>query len=90
MSTRTPPAAPDSRSWSLSDWPENVFPHTTARAKYLVRAQRDSLILAGALVRVGRELVVMDRPYARWLQRQGSRVPGFVCAANRETPPKAA
>lgn len=37
----------------------------------------------GALVRVGRELVVLGGRYSRWLERQATNVPGFEIAPNR-------
>ena len=65
-------------SWSLNTWPPSIYPHTRERAQYLVRAHSDSLTKAGALSRVGRELVVLGERYGRWLERQASNVPGFV------------
>lgn len=70
-------------SWGLESWPADVYPHRPNRARYLVNSQRDSLMAAGALVRVGRELVVLGDRYTRWLERQASRVPGFEIAPNQ-------
>lgn len=72
-------------SWSLSDWPEDVFPNSTQKAKYTVRAHRDSLVREGALVRVGRELVIIGERYHRWLAKQAGQVPGYSCPANRSS-----
>lgn len=71
-------------SWSVNDWPEHVYPNTAHRARYLVRAHRDELMRAGALARVGRQLVIIGAPFSRWLQRQAAAVPGYECPANRE------
>ena len=42
------------QSWGIESWPPSVWPNTVDRARYVVRANRDSLVLAGALSRVGR------------------------------------
>jgi hypothetical protein len=39
-----------------------------------VRTHRDELILAGALTRVGRVLVVMAAGYSRWLEKSSAKV----------------
>lgn len=70
-------------SWSIGTWPVDVYPHNTDRARYLVRANKSELLSAGALARVGREIVIIGHRYARWLERQAGAVPGFECPANR-------
>jgi hypothetical protein len=64
-------------SWDIENWPADVYPHTRSRAKYLVRAYRNELILAGALTRVGRELVIFGEGYTRFLQRRSTHVPNY-------------
>jgi hypothetical protein len=49
----------------------------------LVREFRSELTEAGALARVGRELVIIGARYEKWLQKKGADVPNFDCAANR-------
>jgi hypothetical protein len=44
----------------------------------LCRAYRDELLAAGALTRVGRELVVLGARYARWLESRACEVPGYI------------
>ena len=76
-------------SWTVDGWPPGVFPNSVTRARYLVRTHRDELILAGALSRVGRSLIVLGERYERWLQRKSARVPGYDIAPNdrsRERP----
>lgn len=73
------------QSWDLEHWPAHVYPHTEGRARYLLRAYRDELLAAGALTRVGRELVVLGARYARWLEKRSAEVPGYVPAANKPT-----
>lgn len=74
---------PIPHSWSIGTWPTDVYPHDPERARYLVRANRNDLVAAGVLARVGREIVVLGQRYARWLERQSGAVPGFQCPANR-------
>ncbi len=70
-------------SWDLEHWPQNVYPHSESRARWLLRSHRDELLAAGALTRVGRELVVLGARYTRWLEGRAVEVPGFACAANK-------
>jgi len=69
-------------SWSIADWPSSVYPNDPKRGRYLVREHKAELLASGALVRVGRELVIMGARYSKFLERQASRVPDFECAAN--------
>lgn len=85
----TSPAAPSlPHSWTVQQWPTSVFPCNVGKARYLVRVHRDELLKAGALVRIGRELVVFGEPFSRWLQRGASRVQDYRIAPNaqREQP----
>lgn len=70
-------------SWAISEWPASIYPNSDKRARYLIRANRHDLAQAGALVRVGRELVVIGEKYGRWLQMKASNVPGYECPANK-------
>jgi len=70
-------------SWAIESWPAEVHPNRPNRARYLIRTHRDELMAAGALVRVGRELVVLGARYTKWLELQASRVPDYDVAANR-------
>lgn len=71
-------------SWSISTWPLEVWPHDPKRARWLLRSQRDELIEAGCLARVGRELVVHGSRYDRWLQRQSGNVAGYEFPGRRD------
>lgn len=73
-------AAP--HSWDLEHWPGAVYPHTSGRARYLIRTHRSDLLLSGALVRVGRELVILGDRYTAWLRARVKNVSAFDCAAN--------
>lgn len=70
-------------SWGIDTWPEFVWPHSPSRARYVLRANRDELTHAGAISRVGRELVVLGERYSRWLERRTAEVPGYDCPPNR-------
>ena len=70
-------------SWAIENWPEHVHPGTPARARYLVRAHRNELMSAGAIARVGREIVILGERYSKWLEKNTSNVPGYEVAANR-------
>jgi hypothetical protein len=70
-------------SWPSSRWLPDVYPNTTEKARYLIRTHKRELIECGALVRIGRELVVIGAAYAKWLNRHGVQVPGYEIAPNR-------
>jgi hypothetical protein len=42
-------------------------------------------MVAGAIARVGRELVILGERYSKWLEKSTSNVPGYEIAANRDT-----
>ena len=75
--------APVPHSWAVRDWPLGIFPGSSRSARWLIRCNKPELVAAGALVRVGRQLVVIGSRYSRWLERQASEVPGFDIAPNR-------
>lgn len=88
MSTNRIAAEPAPHSWDLEHWPQSVYPHTTGRARYMVRSHKNELLAAGALSRVGRELIVLGARYTRWLESRASAVPDFEVAANRKPIPE--
>lgn len=69
-------------SWPISSWPADIYPNDSSKARYLVRANKNELLQHGALVRVGRELVVLGERYNKWLQKRAAFVPDYVCPAN--------
>lgn len=71
-------------SWAIEDWPDTVFPNSATRGRYLVRVHRADLLNAGALVRVGRELVIIGQPYDRWLRSKAENVANYEIPPNRE------
>ncbi len=71
-------------SWAIRDWPSEIFPSSSDSARWLIRCRKPDLVAAGALVRIGRQLVVIGSRYARWLERQASEVPDFEIAPNRK------
>jgi hypothetical protein len=71
-------------SWELKNWPANVWPHHGEKVRWLINSKRNELMKAGALVRPGRNLVVLGPQFLGWLQRQSNRVDGFAIAPNRD------
>jgi hypothetical protein len=80
MSRTKPQSLP--HSWPINDWPAHVYPNRPSSGKYLVRAYRGELIKAGALTRIGRELVVLGEGYARFLAGRRERVEGYTIPPN--------
>jgi hypothetical protein len=76
----TSPTIP--HSWSVAQWPAGIFPGSAGKARYLIRTHKSDLVAAGAIVRVGRELVTIGSKYVRWLETHASRVHDYHCAAN--------
>lgn len=85
MSRSQPSAESAPHSWDIEHWPSSVWPHSEGRARYVLRSNRDELIAAGALSRVGRELVVLGGKYTRWLEKHAAQVPGYEIAPNRDS-----
>jgi hypothetical protein len=74
-------AAP--HSWSVETWPKTVYPHTPERARYFLRVHRQELFAAGALVRPGREIVVLGVRFCKWLESKVPNVAEFDRGAAR-------
>lgn len=81
---KTPSTEPAPHSWSLDSWPPGVWPHEKKRARYLLRTHRNELVIAGALSRVGREVIVLGTRYTEWLQKRAGYVSTYEIAANRD------
>ena len=76
------------QSWDIENWPANVWPHTTSRARYTLRIFRAELVAAGALARVGREIIILGSRYVAWLASKAGAVTDFDngCARTKEPP----
>jgi hypothetical protein len=83
MAKQNPFAQPAPHSWAIGDWPPFIYPNDPRKGRYLVRANRTALVEAGALIRVGRDLVVLGAGFSKWLAAQSDRVDGFEIAPNR-------
>ena len=79
----TSAAEPAPHSWDIEHWPASVYPHTPNRGRYVVRMHRNDLMLAGALTRIGREIVVIGHAYTKWLAKKSANVTDFEIAPNR-------
>jgi len=88
--SRTATAQPAPHSWGIETWPQHVYPHSSGKGRYIVRCNRDALVAAGALTRIGRDLVVLGAPFSKWLESQRGRVDGFSIAPNRAADQQAA
>lgn len=74
-------------SWDVEHWPVHVYPHTTGRARYLLRMHRKDLLAARAIARIGREIVIIGAKYSRWLASQTKRVSRYEIPPNRANGP---
>jgi hypothetical protein len=84
MPRRLPIAEKCPHSWGIKDWPAHVWPGSPSRARYFLRdpTVRNELMIAGALVRIGRDLVLFGEQYGRFMQKRASAVPNFYVEAN--------
>jgi hypothetical protein len=75
--------------WTIKTWPRDVYPYDGIKARHLLRINQSKLLAAGALTRIGREIVVLGAGYAKWMASNAPRVTDFEVAANRpENAPK--
>lgn len=77
------------QSMSIREWPATVYPFCSKRARYIIRQHRKSLIAAGALTRIGREVVVLGEQYARWLEQQKPKAADYAFHGTPIHAPKA-
>jgi hypothetical protein len=56
-------------SWDYATWPKGVWPHDAKRAQWVVKSHRQELVAAGALSRVGKTIIILGRPWVRWVER---------------------
>jgi len=71
----------ESMAWAMKRWPEAVYPHSYAKARRLFYSHRASLVKAGAVTRIGRDLVFDGERYRKWLQSHSKNVEGWKNAA---------
>lgn len=83
MQRKASPAELVPHSWDIEHWPQQVYPHTPNRGRYVVRSHKTELLNCGALTRVGRDLVVIGAAYAKFLATRAERVAGYDIAPNR-------
>jgi hypothetical protein len=70
-------------SFGVKNWPHYIYPGSPTKGRRLVRLYKRELIDAGAVSRIGRELVVFVEPFNRWMQKRGRMVADYECPANR-------
>jgi hypothetical protein len=74
---------PIPHDWTFGTWPGHVYPYNGSKARHLVRVNQSALLAAGALTRIGREIVVLGAGYLKWMASNAPRVIEFDVAANR-------
>ena len=73
-------------SWPMANWDTvaaHVAPCSAKKAKYLYRMHRDELLAAGAVARIGRDIIFFGAQYEKFLKRGAARIPDYQIAANR-------
>jgi hypothetical protein len=83
---KTAPTVPVPHSWDLKSWKStaaHVWPHDEIAARRILRAHRAELQAAGALTRIGRNLVFLGNGYMKWLASQAAQVTEFDVPMNR-------
>ena len=71
-------------SWSFDGWPEDVYPHTPERARYLFRHHKAELIAAGAVCRIGTKILFLGAGYSLWMASATAKMRGFEATVHRE------
>lgn len=74
------------QSWSLRTWEQqapHVWPGNADLARKILRAHKAELHAAGALCRIGRELIFIGAGYQRWLSSNAHRVTEFDVPMNK-------
>lgn len=74
---RSPAVSIAPRSWELSTWPAEIWPHNAKRGQWIGRAYRKELLQAGAMTRIGMKLVFIGAKYESWLERRANHVVDF-------------
>lgn len=66
--------------WTIKTWPADIYPYSGDRARKLVRLYQPALLAAGALTRIGREIVALGAGYSKcgWRRTQ-SGSPNSTC-----------
>jgi hypothetical protein len=64
-------------SWEFSSWPSHVWPNNQKRGQWICRAYRRELVAAGALSRIGRNVIIIGAPYVRWIESHMDQVIDF-------------
>jgi hypothetical protein len=80
---RKPEAMPAPHSWGFGSWPPHVWPNDGVKGKRFCRTYEKDLLKAKALVRMGRELVVMGGPFCAYMAKQTAAVRNFEVPCNR-------
>ena len=69
--------------WSVADWPPDVVPFTSERAKRFIRDNLDALDGMGVLTRPGKKLYVFGSKFMKFLETRSARVKGYQSEPNK-------
>lgn len=72
-------------SWTLKTWARDardVWPFDGTKARHVLRVHQAKLVAAGALTRIGHEIVILGAGYAKWLASHTARVTEYTPTAN--------
>jgi hypothetical protein len=84
MKAQTVATIPLPHDWTIKTWPRDVYPYDGLKARHLLRVNQAKLLAAGALTRIGHEIVVLGAGYAKWLASNAVRVSAeYDVASNR-------
>jgi hypothetical protein len=70
-------------TWTIADWPADVYPCKPDRGRQLVRKYEAELTRCGALARIGKVKVIFGAEYMGWMHGQANRVTGYVLPMNK-------
>ncbi len=74
------------QSWSLRTWQDqapHVWPGNGELGRTVIRHHKAELHAAGALTRIGRELIIIGAGYQKWLASNAARVTDYDVPMNR-------
>jgi len=83
---KSSPTSPVPHSWDLRSWEAaapHVWPHNEVAARRILKTRRAELQAAGALTRIGRNLVFLGAGYQKWLASQAPNVTDYDVPMNR-------
>lgn len=68
--------------WTIKTWPPGVFPYDGKKAKRWIRTNQKALVKAGAITRIGRDIVIIAAGWFRWYAANAKRVADYEVLPN--------